>query len=301
MPSIVTSLRDIELRHLRYFIAVGEERHFGRAARRVFISQPSLSYAISQLEDRLGCSLVDRSDRRRLTLTPSGEALLTYARELDAQVDAALRAVQETERSRGRQLRVGYNDGEPIAQRPSALRIAMREAALTASFRRLDWGAEATTLRRRTVDVLLARLPIDTVGLEVEVIQTEPRKLCVRRGHPFARRRTVKVEDLKMLPMVRPVGGSDEWQAFWRGVPVGEGLDGPEVHSPEETFDVVASGKVGCLVPSSMIVEGDRGAVQYLSVDGLEPSQLAVVWRGKATGDVRAFVAAVRSLVGERT
>lgn len=293
----MTALGDIELRHLRYFTAVGEERHFGRAARRVFISQPSLSYAISQLEDRLGCKLIDRSDRRRLTLTPSGEALLAYARELDAQVAAALRAVQQTEQPSARQLRIGYNDGEPVAQRPSELRVAMKGAKLTASFRRLDWGAEATTLRRRTVDVLLARLPIDTAGLEVEIIHTEPRKLCVSRDHPFARRRTVTVEDLMKLPMVRPVGGSAEWQAFWRGIPLGEGVDGPEVHSPEETFDVVGAGKAGCLVPSSMIVEGDKSAVRYVAVDGLEPSRLAVVWRGRATADIRAFVAAVRSLV----
>jgi DNA-binding transcriptional LysR family regulator len=292
----VIAPRDVELRHLRYFIALGEERHFGRAARRVFVSQPSLSYAMSQLEERLGCTLIDRSDRRGLRLTPSGEALLAYAREIDRQVDAALRSVQETEQRRTRQLRIGYNDGEPIAQRPSALRSAMRDAALTASFRRLDWGAEATTLRRRAVDVLLARLPIDTAGLEVEVIHTEALKLCVRRDHAIATRRRIKRTDLATLPMVRPVGGSAEWQAFWRGVPVGEGIDGPEVHSPEETFDVVAAGKAGCLVPTSMIVEGDRSAVRYVAVAGLEPSQLAVVWRGRATTDIKAFVAAVRLL-----
>ena len=299
MLSIMATWRDIELRHLRYFIALGEELHFGRAAKRLYLSQPSLSYAMSQLEERLGSALIDRSNRRRLRLTPAGEALLAYARELDTQVEAAFMAVQRLSAAQGQQLRVGYNDGEPLAQRPSVLRDAMADASLTVSFRRLAWGAESAMVRRGEVDVLLARLPIDSGGLRVDVVHTEPRCLCLQTRHPLARRRSLRAADLLDIPMVRPIGGSPAWREYWRGIPDGSGLDGPEVHSPEETFDIVASGRAGCLVPRSMAVEGDL-PVRFIPVKGIEPSELAVVWKGKGNKQIRRFAEVVRALVDRR-
>ncbi len=296
----MAALHDVELRHLRAFVALAEERHFGRAARRRFVSQPALSQTIAQLEDRLGCALVDRADRRRVALTAAGESLLAHARELDALVEAALRDVAAGGRAAASQLRVGYNDGEPLAQRPAALRDAVGGAGLTVSFRRLPWGREAEALRRREVDALLARLPLDGAGLSVLVVHREPLRLVVSRRHALARRRRVARAELARLPMVRPLGGSPAWRAFWRGVADGAGVDGPEVSSPEETFDVVAAGRAACLVPASMLRGPHAGAVRSLAVDGLPPSELAVVWRGAPRPPIDAFIEAVRGLLGPR-
>jgi DNA-binding transcriptional LysR family regulator len=88
------ALKDIELRHLRYFIAVAEECHFGRAASRLLLSQPALSYAIAQLEDRLQCNLVDRANRKRIVVTPAGLMLLDHARKIEELVVRSLAEVR---------------------------------------------------------------------------------------------------------------------------------------------------------------------------------------------------------------
>jgi DNA-binding transcriptional LysR family regulator len=88
---------DTHLRDLRYFVAVAEELHFTRAAKRLFVSQPALSKQIGQLEQSLKVELFQR-DRRRVELTPAGHKLLGYARELLRQWDEAQQAVAEAAR-----------------------------------------------------------------------------------------------------------------------------------------------------------------------------------------------------------
>ncbi len=291
------SFSDIELRHLRYFRAVAEELHFRRAAARLHLSQPSLSHAIGQFEERLGCELVDRSDRRRIRLTNAGETMLAHVRELEDQLAFALRDVRAIAAAEVGILRIGYNDGEPVAQNPSRLRGALRGAAITVSFRRLPWGEEASALRRGDVDVLLARLPIDETGLRKQVLFEEPLMLCVATTHPISSRRRVRASELRKLPMVIPQGGDDTWRRFWRGIPDdGDTNAGPVVRSPEETFDVVSAGAGACLVPASMVVEGAADAVCFLPVTGLPASQLALLWRGRQTRPVRQLIDALSSL-----
>lgn len=292
-------LRAVELRHLRQFVAVAEERHFGRAAQRLFLSQPSLSHSVKQLESLLGVALLDREDRRRVRVTPAGEALLAYVRELEVQLQSGLRAVQSLGARGVRLIRVGYNDGEPLSQRPAALRAGMKETGLPVMFRRLQWGQEAAALRRGEVDVLLARLPIDLHRLEHQVLFAEPRQLCVPAGHRLARRKQVRLSELRDLKIVQPMGGSPAWQDYWRGMPRADGSVppvGPEVHSPEETFDAVLSGQAACFVPASMAPQSAGGPVRFVTVTDLQPSELAVVWSGKPRSWLNEFIAAASSL-----
>jgi DNA-binding transcriptional LysR family regulator len=117
-----------EIRELRYFVAVAEERRFTHAAERLYITQQSLSAAIAQLERRLGVELFVR-DRQGLRLTPAGEALLTAARGILAQ---AASAVEDTRRAAGAApLRVGY-------------------AVLAASERASTWGSTSCRARCRS-------------------------------------------------------------------------------------------------------------------------------------------------------
>ncbi len=126
---------------------MAQDRHFGRAAQRLFIAQTSLSYAIRQLEQRLGVTLVDRSDRRAFGLTSAGETFLAYAREVTQALALAVTATQAAGRNQQRQLRIGYNDGEPLARRPGALGAAVRQLAIDVTFQRLAWGGEGDAVR----------------------------------------------------------------------------------------------------------------------------------------------------------
>jgi DNA-binding transcriptional LysR family regulator len=122
----------VELRHLRYFVAVAEERHFGRAAERLHIAQPPLSQQIRRLEAELGAPLLHRTTRR-VELSPAGEVLLPRAREILAAVDAATHDARRAARGEYGSLAIGFTGSATYAMLPAlatALRTALPGVAL---------------------------------------------------------------------------------------------------------------------------------------------------------------------------
>src|SRR4051795_6550635 len=107
----------MELRHLRYFVAVAEERHFGRAAERLHIAQPPLSQQIRRLEAELGAPLLHRTTRR-VELAPAGEVLLARAREILAAVDAAAEDARRAARGEFGRLAIGFTGSATYALLP---------------------------------------------------------------------------------------------------------------------------------------------------------------------------------------
>src|SRR5690606_22468184 len=103
----------LELRHLRYFLAVADTLHFGRAAERLGMSQPPLSQQIRQLETLIGAHLFVRS-HRRVQLTPAGEVLLEQARDILQRVDGAVELVQRAQRGESGELRLGLTRATPL-------------------------------------------------------------------------------------------------------------------------------------------------------------------------------------------
>jgi DNA-binding transcriptional LysR family regulator len=192
----------MELRHLRYFIAVAEELHFGRAAQRLHITQPPLSFQIQSLERELGVQLFVRG--RRIQLTEAGRALLAKAREAIEAADAAARAAQQAGLTINGRLRVGYPATGVFELPPLALRtfqerfpnVGIETVVATT-------GAHLESLRTKQLDVAFVRLGVlDRETMRFRAVQPEPLVLAVPEDHALALLPVVPVERLAGEPIV---------------------------------------------------------------------------------------------------
>lgn len=185
----------MELRHLRSFVAVAEELHFSRAARRLHIEQPALSQQIRQLEHELGATLFERTTRR-VELTGPGRVLLERARTVLA---AAERSVADTRRAATGQLgwlTIGFVDSAAYGVLPPILR-ALRATVpdLSLQLRELSTEAQLAALRD-DIDVGIVRDVPAFDGLTITPLVTEPLVTAVPSTHPLARRDAVRLRDL---------------------------------------------------------------------------------------------------------
>ena len=193
---------DLELRHLRYFVAVAEELHFGRAARRLHMAQPPLSQQIRRLEAIVGAPLLVRTSRS-VALTQAGEALLERARRLLA---AAQEGMDEAARiGRGEQgtLDVGFVSSAITLGVPE--RIQAFRARFPGVHTRLHEGTTAMTLGRLTrgeVDVGIVRDAEPAAGVAATTLATEGFVAVLPRAHPLARRRRLDAGALEGEPFV---------------------------------------------------------------------------------------------------
>jgi DNA-binding transcriptional LysR family regulator len=192
----------MELRHLRYFIAVAEELHFGRAAQRLRITQPPLSFQIQCLERELGVRLFVRG--RRVQLTGAGRALLTKAREAIEAADAAARAAQQAGLTINGRLRVGYPAAGVFELPPLALRTFQeRFPNVGVETVVASTGAHLEALGAEQLDVAFVRLGVlDRETMHFKTLQPEPLLLAVPEDHALARLPVVPVERLAGEPIV---------------------------------------------------------------------------------------------------
>jgi DNA-binding transcriptional LysR family regulator len=186
----------VELRHLRSFLAVAEELHFGRAAARLHISQPPLSQQIRRLEDELGARLFRRT-KRRVELTPAGQAFLTEARQTLAQAERAVRAAQRAERGELGELVVGYVTSATYGPLPDVIRMFRKrfpDVDLRLQNLRSVWQRQALVDRR--IDVGFIRPQVADPRLSYEAIWRESVVVALPDNHPLTRRATVDVSEL---------------------------------------------------------------------------------------------------------
>lgn len=192
----------MELRHLRYFVAVAEELHFSRAALRLHIAQPPLSQQIRQLEAELGVTLLNRT-KRHVELTVPGQAFLTEARRALAQAERAVRTAQRASRGEIGHLAIGFVPSADLDILPRTLRVwGARFPQVELELLALLPAQQVTALRERRIQVGILRLPIDEAELTIEPIQREPLVAALSERHPLARRARVRVADLRADPMI---------------------------------------------------------------------------------------------------
>jgi DNA-binding transcriptional LysR family regulator len=186
----------MELRQINFFMAVAEERHFGRAAERMYIAQPALSQHIRRLERELEVQLFDRS-ARHVRLTPAGEAFLNVARRMSRQVDEATVAARQAQAGEAGTLNLGVH--LPVAA--PVLSVLLRHwGRLRPAVRpRLTSGRAAELVdlvRRRELDVALVDGPVTDRGLISTPVLDDPMVIVLPADHPLAREESASFRSL---------------------------------------------------------------------------------------------------------
>ncbi|MER7341079.1 LysR substrate-binding domain-containing protein [Streptomyces sp. NPDC000075] len=274
----------MELRTLRYFVAVAEELHFGRAAARLHMTQPPLSRAVKGLEADLGAVLLDRS-ASGVTLTPAGAALLDEARTLLERVERA--RVRVAFAAGAGSLTVGMmSDQADAGARRLAAAYRRRHPGVEVRVRETGLADPACGLRAGLVDVALTRGPFDQRGLTVRELRADPVGAVLRTDDPLAGRELLELADLAGRRWFRfPPGTDPLWQAYWHG---GEPREGPVVRAVQECLQAVRwNGTVGLAPLGHAPPEG----LALVPLAGMAPNPVVVAWpEGDANPLVAAFV-----------
>jgi len=178
----------MELRHLRYFVAVAEELHFGRAARKLHISQPPLSMQIRALEDELGVILLKRT-QRHVSLTQAGTALLGEARHILARVEQAVLTTSRAGRGEIGELVIGFISVADYNVLPLVLREFRRRFPLVnLTLRESTTDVQIRDLLAGRIDVGFVLPPVNDPSLESISILREPLIAALPEKHPLARK-----------------------------------------------------------------------------------------------------------------
>ena len=193
---------EIELRHLRYFLAVAETLHFSKAAERLGIAQPPLSYQIKQLEQVIGHRLFDRTTRG-VKLTQAGQLLADRARGTVEKIQDDLDQVRRLGRGEEGTLTVGFSGSVMFTGLPSAIEIYRRRyPKVELRLREMSTHAQILALLDGTLDLAFMRDGDPTEGVRMTTWLKEPYVAVLPKGHRLARKRFLRVADLRNEPFI---------------------------------------------------------------------------------------------------
>ncbi|MBN9420062.1 MAG: LysR family transcriptional regulator [Candidatus Eremiobacteraeota bacterium] len=184
----------MELRHFRYFLAVADHLHFGKAAEHLHMAQPPLSTQIRQLEEMLGAQLFVRS-KRKVELTEAGQVFLEEAHKVMESVHRAIQgAKQASEGVRGR-LRLGFASSAPFGIFPQVLRN-YRQAYPNVVLELQESGSaeQLLALQERRLDFGFVRLPASATNIRVESIDREAMILALPESHPLSQHEPLRLQ-----------------------------------------------------------------------------------------------------------
>ena len=266
-------MSDLEVRQLRYFVAVAEELHFGRAAERLGIAQPALSRAIRDVERQLGVQLFERTTRQ-VALTRAGEVLLRDGRVALDSVAAAGRRAQHAGRFEP-ELRLALKADYDAGLLPQILaRYEEEDAAVPVSVQMGRRGEQLPSLRDGRADVALVPGPLEDRDIDFEPLVTEPRLVALAAADPLAARETLCLADLT-------------------GLPQPDDLQPPRQLDLAQIFSLVELGRLVWFPPVSVARRHARPGIAYRTVTDLTPTTLTVAWPREARSPaVAAFVRA---------
>jgi DNA-binding transcriptional LysR family regulator len=274
----------MELRHLRYFVAVAEARSFTRAAREIHVAQPALSVQVRQLEAEVGVALLDRS-RRAVALTDAGEVMLAEARRLLAQLEVAVRAVRRTGEGTLGRLAVGFVPSAANATLPGLLRsFRQSHPDVRVHLHELAPDALVRDVQAGRLDVGFLYGPFQNAGLEQQAVAREPFVAALPDGHPLSSGATVSVGALADEAFILPARhGLPGLNAQVLAICHAAGFVPRPAHDDvwlvQTIVALVASGSGVALVPASARALGRQGVTYRSLAEAHEPAELIAVWR----------------------
>jgi len=295
----------LELRHLRSFLAVADELNFTRAAERLHVAQPALSAQIRQLEAQLGCELFVRTTRT-VKLSPHGELLLPDAREIVGRADEAAAKLTAAARGEHGVLRVGFvghgagETGTEIlrtfaAEFPTITQELIESPTLEETQRQV---------RDNETDVAFVWLPLLYPELASTSIQTERKLLAILEENPLAEKAELAPSDLYEQPIVAPWEHMPaEMLEFWMGTlrPYGRLRDDPNAKGIDECFSFVTRGVAAFCVPESVERFYVRPGVVFRPIADVAPAEIHLAWRRESRNRaVPRFVELARAVIAAR-
>jgi DNA-binding transcriptional LysR family regulator len=282
----------MDLRSLRYFVAVAEERHIGRAALRLHMTQPPLSRAIKALETELGTVLLHRS-AAGVMLTGAGTVLYEEARTLLEQSDQVRARVSAAAGTATITLGIMSDTAEQAGTRLVAA-YRKRHPRVHISIREADFTDPTTGLRSGLVDVALTRAPFDDTGISTHVLRSDPVGVVLRTDDPLAGRDSLRLRELADRQWLQLPDGTDPiWRAYWNGTiwnstgPNDALRDGPVVRTVHECMQAILwNGSIGLTPLAHALPDG----LTSVPLTDMPPSRLVVAWNSNSTNPlIRSF------------
>ena len=293
----------MELRLLRYFVAVAEERHFGRAAARLHMAQPPLSQAIRQLEAELGVTLLHRTTRR-VDLTEAGQAYLVRARAILGEIDQAADVARRVAAGAVGHLTLGCVGTATYSVLPSlSRRLSTELPGVDFSFRgEMLAPDQVVALREGAIDVALLRPPVADLSLVVETLRRDRLMVALPVDHPLTGRARVRGRDLAGVDLIMH---SAERRSVMYAVVLrllhDAGVEPRIRHEVGETstmLTLVAGGLGAAVVPEPVTALGLEGVVYRPLVEPTASVELAVAHRDDRTEPHLArTIDVIRSLI----
>jgi DNA-binding transcriptional LysR family regulator len=292
----------VELRHLRYFIAVAEQLNFSRAAKQLHIAQPPLSRQIRQLEERIGVQLLVRT-KRQVELTNAGRVFLEEARKLILQAEHAAEVARRAQKGESGTIKLGIASGLGGVVARVVAEHCQRFPEIDIECRDIFSTIQNEALRKREIDVGFLRPPIDQINLNFEMLFEERFAVVLPKTHPMAKRRALRLKDIADEPLIifnRNISSGlyerilDLYRK--RGFTPHLTVTHAEAHEEAGTI-MIASGK-GIYIGVGAIVTRSVSGVEVATVRLNEPDakiEVYVGWRkDEKSAAVAAFLDSVR-------
>jgi len=297
---------ELELRQLRYFVAVAEEGQMTRAARRLQLAQPALSQAIARLEAQVGVKLLDRNPRG-VSVTPAGAVFLEKARVTLAAVADIDATARSWARDQAGRLHAGFLSLTPPMMAGDLFpRFTSEHPGVVIEWHQLGYPTPIPRAWLGDVDVCLIWFAPTGPGVASQAVRTSPLVVTMSERHHLAGRSELRVEDVLDETFPGIVDWCDPgWLGYWgldayRGGPARRTDDG--AMTPEEVASIVASGRAITTVPELVAVPFSHLGIRAIPLIDAYPAVLTLVWpEASGTPLVEALVELAQDIHGDRT